>query len=85
VNSALGIAPKTEDFIKEAAMSGMTEIETSQIAQLKGNVDEKQFAEMMVTDQTKTGSELVPDNLKAAIPASIDDGSQKKIAKLRDA
>jgi putative membrane protein len=60
VNSALGIAPKTEDFIKEAAMSGMTEIETSQIAQLKGNVDEKQFAEMMVTDQTKTGSELNP-------------------------
>jgi putative membrane protein len=88
VNSALGIAPKTEDFIKEAAMSDMTEIETSQIAQLKGNVDEKQFAEIMVTDHTKTSSELksmVPDNLKAAIPASLDDGSQKKIAKLRDA
>jgi putative membrane protein len=31
VNSALGIAPKTEDFIKEAAMSDMTEIEAAKI------------------------------------------------------
>ncbi|MET4846344.1 putative membrane protein [Bradyrhizobium japonicum] len=88
VNSALGIAPKTEDFIKEAAMSDMTEIEAAKIAQQKGNADEKRFAEMMVTDHTKTSSELksmVPDNLKATIPASLDDASQKKIAKLRDA
>lgn len=88
VNSALGIAPKTEDFIKEAAMSDMTEIEAAKIAQQKGNADEKQFAEMMVTDHTKTSSELksmVPDTLKAAIPASLDDASQKKITKLRDA
>jgi putative membrane protein len=87
VNSALGIAPKTEDFIKEAAMSDMTEIEAAKIAQQKGNAEEKKFAERMVTDHTKTGSELksmVPDNLKAAIPASLDDASQKKIAKLRD-
>ena len=38
--------------------------------------------------ERKTSSELktmVPDNLKAAIPASLDDSSQKKIAKLGDA
>ena len=87
VNSALGIAPKTEDFIKEAALSDMTEIEAAKIAQQKGNADEKKFAEMMVADHTKTSSELksiVPDSMKAAIPASLDDASQKKIAKLRD-
>ena len=32
VNSALGIAPKTEDFIKEAATSDMLEIEAAKIA-----------------------------------------------------
>jgi putative membrane protein len=32
VNSALGITPKTEDFIKEAAMSDMLEIEAAKIA-----------------------------------------------------
>ena len=41
INSALGIAPKTEDFIKEVAMSDMTEIEAAKIAQQKGNADEK--------------------------------------------
>jgi len=88
VNSALGIAPKTEDFIKEVAMSDMTEVESAKIAEQKGNADEKKFAEMMVSDHTKTSSELksmVPDNLKAALPSSLDGASQKKIAKLRDA
>ncbi|MBN9042484.1 MAG: DUF305 domain-containing protein [Rhizobiales bacterium 62-47] len=88
VNSVLGIAPKTEDFIKDAAMSDMREIETAKIAQQKGNADEKKFAEMVLADHTKTSTKLksiVPDNLKAAIPAALDDASQKKIAKLKDA
>jgi putative membrane protein len=88
INSALGIAPKTEDFVKEVAMSDMTEIEAAKIAQQKGNADEKKFAEMMVADHTKTSTELksmVPDNMKVAIPTVLDDVSQKKIAKLRDA
>ena len=58
VNSALGIAPKTEDFVKEAAMSDMLEIEAAKVAQQKGNADEKKFAEQMITDHTKTSSEL---------------------------
>ncbi len=75
INSALGIAPKTEDFVKEVAMSDMTEIEAAKIAQQKGNADEKKFAEMMVADHTKTSTELksmVPDNMKVAIrPCSM--------------
>jgi putative membrane protein len=41
VNSALGIAPKTEDFIKEAATSDMLEIDGARIAQQKANAAEK--------------------------------------------
>ena len=88
VNSLLGIAPKTEDFIKEAALSDMTEIEAAKIAQQKGNADEKKFAEMMLADHTKTSTELksmVPENLKAALPSALDDASEKKLGKLRDA
>jgi putative membrane protein len=88
VNSALGIAPKTEDFVKEAAMSDMLEIEAAKIAQQKGNADEKKFAEQMITDHTKTSSELkgmVGADLKAAIPTALDDSSQKKLQKLKDA
>ena len=87
VNSALGIAPKTEDFIKEAAMSDMLEIEAAKIAQQKGNATEKTFAGQMITDHTKTSSELkgmVSGDMKAAIPTALDDSSQKKLDKLKD-
>lgn len=88
VNSALGIAPKTEDFIKEAAMSDMLEIESSKLAQQKGNATEKTFAGQMITDHTKTSTELkgmVSGEMKAAIPTALDGSSQKKLDKLRDA
>jgi putative membrane protein len=88
VNSALGIAPKTEDFIKEAATSDMLEIQAAKIAQQKGDADEKKFAAQMIADHTKTSSELkglLPPDLTSAIPTSLDDSSQKKLAKLRDA
>jgi putative membrane protein len=87
VNSALGIAPKTEDFIKEAATSDMLEIDAAKFAQQKGNADEKQFAQQMVTDHTKTSNELkglVPADMKSALPTALDDSSQKKLDKLRD-
>ena len=87
VNSVLGIAPKTEDFIKEAATSDMLEIEAAKIAQQKGNADEKKFAQQMITDHTKTSTELksmVPADMKSAIPTALDDSSQKKLDKLRD-
>jgi putative membrane protein len=88
VNSALGIAPKTADFIKEAATSDMLEIEAGKIAQQKGSADEKTFAGEMITDHTKTSSELksmVSGDMASAIPTALDDSSQKKLDKLRDA
>jgi putative membrane protein len=87
VNSALGIAPKTADFIKEAATSDMLEIEAAKLAEQKGNGAEKTFAKQMITDHTKTTAELkslVSVDMKAAIPAALDDSSQKKLKKLRD-
>src|SRR5882757_4995490 len=72
VNSVLGIAPKTEDFIKEATMSDMLEIEAAKIAQQKGNAEEKKFAQQMITDHTKTSSDLKQlvssGDVKADIP-----------------
>src|ERR1700721_1935776 len=87
VNSTLGITPKTEDFIKEAAMSDMLEIEAAKIAQTKGDAQEKTFAGEMITDHTKTSTELksmVSGEMKAALPTALDDSSEKKLGKLRD-
>ena len=89
VNSTLGISPTTEDFVKEAAISDMMEIESSKIAQQKGNADEKKFADKMIADHTKTSTELKglvgSGDVKAEIPAALDDASKKKLAKLGDA
>jgi predicted outer membrane protein len=41
VNSALGVAPTTADFVTEAAVSDMTEIAAAQIALQKGGCRRK--------------------------------------------
>lgn len=88
VNSTLGVAPSTADFVKEAATSDLTEIAVAKVALEKGNVDEKKFANQMVTDHTKTSSELkalvTGNGIKAEIPAALDSSSQKKVDKLKD-
>ena len=87
VNSVLGIAPKTEDFIREVAISDMFEIEAAKIAQEKGNADEKKFAQQMITDHTKTSGELkdmVRANMESDLPTALDDSSQKKLDQLRN-
>ena len=39
INSTLGISPATEDFVKQAAISDMFEIQSSKLAQERGNAD----------------------------------------------
>jgi putative membrane protein len=88
VNSTLGISPTTADFVKEAAMSDMTEITAAKLGQERGNAQEKTFAAQMIMDHTKTSEELksiAPADAKAAIPAALDTSAQSKIDKLKDA
>ena len=88
VNSVLGVAPATADFVKEAALSDLTEIATSKLAQDRGDADAKTFASQMITDHTKTSAELkalVGGDLKAALPTALDETHQKKVDKLREA
>lgn len=87
-NSLLGVAPKTGDFVKEAATSDMLEIEAAKIAEQKGNAEEKKFAGQMVNDHTKTSADLksmTPSGEQSSIPTKLDDSAQKKLDKLRDA
>jgi putative membrane protein len=88
MNSTLGISPTTADFVKEAAMSDMTEIAAAKLGEERGNAQEKAFAGQMVTDHTKTTGELkamAPADAKAAIPSALDSSSQNKVDKLKDA
>jgi putative membrane protein len=87
INSTLGISPATEDFVKQAAMSDMFEIQSSQLAQERGNADQKAFAATMIKDHEKTSAELKSlvsaGELKAALPTAMDSTHQSKIDKLK--
>ncbi|MDB5652650.1 MAG: hypothetical protein JWQ94_263 [Tardiphaga sp.] len=87
VNSTLGIAPTTADFVKEVAISDMFEIASNKLAEEKGNSAEKTFAAMMVTDHTKTSTELKAmvksGTVKEPVPSELDNAHQSKLDKLK--
>ena len=87
VNSALGISPTTQDFVTEAANSDMLELAAAKAAQEKGNPDEKKFAEEMITDHTKTSTELKglvsSGKVKAELLTALDSSHQSKLDKLK--
>src|SRR5581483_9227769 len=80
INSTLGISPSTQDFVTEAAMSDMLEIESSKLAQQKADASSKQFAAKMITDHTKTSEELKSlvqsGKVKADLPTALDKSHQ---------
>ena len=87
VNSALGVAPKTQDFVTIAAQSDMLEIESSRLALQKAdNNKTKQFAEKMIKDHTETSAELKSlvssGKVQADAPSSLDKAHQEKLDKL---
>jgi putative membrane protein len=88
INSALGISPTTADFVNEATNSDMLEIGAAKIAEDKGNVEEKKFAQQMITDHTKTTSDLkglvTGGEVKAELPNTMEPSYQKKLDKLRN-
>ena len=85
VNSALGISPATADFVKEAAISDMFEIESNKLAQDKGNAPEKKFASQMVTDHAKTDLKglLSSGKVKAELSTALDSSHQSKLDRLK--
>jgi putative membrane protein len=89
VNSALGVAPTTADFVKEVATSDMFEIESSKLAEQKGNAQEKTFAQQMITDHTKTTTELKGlvngGKVQATLPTALASSQQSKLDKLKGA
>ncbi len=87
VNQALGVAPKTQDFVNLAAQSDMLEIESSKLALTRSSNDKtKQFADRMIKDHTQTSNELKAlvseGKVKVAAPAGLDKTHKDKLDKL---
>ncbi|PTM97331.1 DUF4142 domain-containing protein [Mycoplana dimorpha] len=80
VNSLLGVAPSTQDFVNEASMSDMFEIASSNLALERADGATKDFAQEMVQDHQKTTTELqqlIKDGKVKATPASAMSDDQK--------
>jgi putative membrane protein len=86
VNSLIGVAPKTEDFVQEAATSDMFEIASSKLALERGDDPTKAFAQQMVTDHQKTTDELkglvTSGKVKAQLPTAMTTSQQSMLDKL---
>ena len=73
------------DFIMEAAMGGMMEVELGQVAAQKGGSDAvKQFGQRMVDDHSKANSELMSlaSSKGITLPTALDDKHRQQVTKL---
>jgi putative membrane protein len=87
VNTVLGVSPSTEDFVKEAAISDMFEIQSSELAAQRADAATKAFATQMIADHQKTSTELkamvTAGTVKAMIPPAMDSAHIKMLDKLK--
>ncbi|MDP9563381.1 UNVERIFIED_ORG: putative membrane protein [Rhizobium nepotum] len=87
VNSALGIAPSVEDFVREASSSDVFEIESSKLALTRGDEATKAFAQQMITDHEKTSAELKQlvesGQVKATLDATTNSSHQTMLDDLK--
>lgn len=88
INSTVGVAPSTQDFVTQAAISDMAEIESSKLAVAKGDAKDKAFAEKMIKDHTETSAQLKAlvsgGKVKVTLPTAMDAAHQSKIDKLKN-
>jgi putative membrane protein len=86
VNSTLGISPKTADFVSEAAISDMFEIQSSQLAVARGDDATKSFAQQMIADHQKTTADLkelvASKKVDAPLPTEMDSAHKGMLDKL---
>lgn len=86
LNSLVGVAPSTEDFVTEAATGDIFEIASSKLAVERGDSATKAFAKQMIQDHGKTTSELKSlvqsAGGKPALPASMAESQQNTLGAL---
>lgn len=87
VNSMLGVAPSTQDFVTQAANGGLFEVESSKLAAERASDKVKAFATQMIADHEKVNGELKAmvqgGKAKAELPAALDSSHQGKLDKLK--
>jgi putative membrane protein len=84
-SGAADVSRGDQNFVKDAAIAGMAEIELGRMAQQKGmDSSVKKFGQMMVDDHTKAGEALksIATENRIEMPAQVDDNHKDKAEKL---
>jgi putative membrane protein len=85
-NSA-GAAPSTAEFVNKAAISGLFEIRSSEIALRKRAPQDRRFAEHMIGDHERIAAQLKhivrANHIDAQVPNKLDDEHRKMLQQLR--
>lgn len=58
VNALIGVSPSTADFVTQAGVSDLFEIQTSRLAAERNDAPTKAYAQKMIADHEKTTGEL---------------------------
>ena len=87
VNSTLGIARPPPTSSRKSRSATCSKSSRISLRKDKGNAAEKSFASHMVTDHTKTSTELKglvsSGKVKAELPTALDSSHQSKLDKLK--
>ena len=87
LNTLVGTSPSTADFVKEAAISDMFEIQSSQLAAERADDATKTFAKQMIADHEKTSTEMKGmvqgGKVQATPPTALDSTHQSKLDTLK--
>lgn len=87
VNALIGVAPTTQDFVTNVAISDLFEMQSSKLAEERGDDKTKAFAKKMTTDHEQTSEQLkkmvTEGKVKAEMPTALDSTHQSKIDKLK--
>ncbi len=88
VNTLLGVAPSTADFVTKTATSGLFEIAAGRLAVERGDPATKAFAEGMVRDHERLAGELKQlleqQAVTVAIPTEMTEDQKAILAKLQE-
>lgn len=85
-SSNRGTGMTDNDFMIEAALGGMAEVESGKLASTKAkNAEVKKFAQMMVADHTKANGELktLADSKGATLPTELDPRHKSPMTELQ--
>jgi putative membrane protein len=77
----------TAGFVTQAAIGDMFEIESSKLAEQKGNLNAAHFSPALAKDHAEMSAELKSltqaGKVKAELPAALDSAHQEKLEKLK--